>query len=490
MKINNFLFAAAMSAVALTTSCEKGPTPESELSSTVKFSSKITDQVLTKATNNTWDNNDAIGVFMKKGTALTNVIAGNKKYVTPNASGNFQAESAAEEISYPADGSQVDFIAYYPYQAAVANNALALNLVDQSQQNQIDVMYSNNAKNFSKTSSNAQLIFNHVLSKVELTVNKGTGVTSLANLNVQFDGFNTKANFDLATGSLTTADAKNLFNAKVTAGADKSVAEAIVLPVASAAGNKIVFKLAQGDFTWTLPTPTAYEAGKKYQYSVTLTTDAAGNNKVSVTSTIVDWTNVPSGNYDIIKDGKDETPTTPTDPGNQEKTLQQIFKENFGAVKLGTAQTDKFLIDKYTKYDVQSNTYSDQYATADVRATTNIYNHVWFPSTKTGEFKISNIDTKGFEGPTTFKLNFKVASNISGTNTYDVSNIKITFNGVTISPNTALLTKQNEYRSEELTFDVPKGTTVPEKSTLTFFVEGASNTAGVRIAEVIFSGLK
>lgn len=489
MKINNFLFAAAVSAVALTTSCEKGPTPESELSSTVKFSSKITDQVLTKATNNTWDNNDAIGVFMKKGTALTNVIAGNKKYVTPNASGNFQAESAAEEISYPADGSQVDFIAYYPYQAAVANNALALNLVDQSQQNQIDVMYSNNAKNFSKTSSNAQLIFNHVLSKVELTVNKGTGVTSLANLNVQFDGFNTKANFDLATGSLTTADAKNLFNAKVTAGADKSVAEAIVLPVASAAGNKIVFKLAQGDFTWTLPTPTAYEAGKKYQYSVTLTTDAAGNNKVSVTSTIVDWTNVPSGNYDIIKDGKDETPTTPTDPGNQEKTLQQIFKETFGTQDVSKTRVK---IGDYKDWTVAGNSYSDQFASVDIRSTGTIANHLWFPSGKDGEIKISNINTKGFADPTSFKVNFKISGNQTGSLTYDISNVKITLNGVTVSAKSFNLVAAdaNKWRDEEVTFDIPKGTTVPENSTLTFSVEGAANKVGIRIGDIALSGLK
>lgn len=43
-----------------------------------QFTSSIGGTPATRVTGNTWDSKDAIGVFMKQGTGLSNVLASNK----------------------------------------------------------------------------------------------------------------------------------------------------------------------------------------------------------------------------------------------------------------------------------------------------------------------------------------------------------------------------------------------------------------------------
>jgi len=121
---------------------------------------------------------------MKTGSGLSNALASNKQYVTTSGDGNFKATSATEEISYPADGSNVDFIAYYPYQTTISNNVYPVNVSDQTQQNKIDFMYANNVTGANKNTANAQLQFSHKLSKVNLTITAGKGVSTLSGLTV------------------------------------------------------------------------------------------------------------------------------------------------------------------------------------------------------------------------------------------------------------------------------------------------------------------
>jgi len=268
MKVNQLLFLAT-AAAAVTSSCQKAPVSEQEITKAVTFSSTISNQVTTKAAGANWESNDAIGVFMKTGSGLSNALASNKQYVTTSGDGNFSASSTTEEINYPADGSNVDFIAYYPYQTTITNNIYPVNVADQTQQNKIDLLYANNVTGANKNKPNAQLQFSHKLSKVELTVAAGTGVSSLTGLTVTYNGFNTTANFDLATGTLAAGANPTAIKAKTTAGTSTTFAEAILLPVTSVAGAKVEFKIGNETYTWTLPSSTTYEAGKQLQYHFT-----------------------------------------------------------------------------------------------------------------------------------------------------------------------------------------------------------------------------
>src|SRR5690606_30578999 len=166
----------------------------------VQFTSTIAGNSTTRVSGNSWDKDDAIGVFMKQGTGLSNVIAGNKKYSTAG-NGNFTA-TGDDIINYPNEGT-VDFVAYYPFKADLRDNSVAINVADQSNQSAIDVLYSNNATGFSKDSEIAKLNFKHSLSKVEITVKAGPGVTNLDGLAVTYQNILSQTSLDLASGNLT-----------------------------------------------------------------------------------------------------------------------------------------------------------------------------------------------------------------------------------------------------------------------------------------------
>jgi hypothetical protein len=270
-----------------------------------QFTSSIGGTPTTRVTGNTWDSKDAIGVFMKQGTGLSNVLASNKKYTT-EGNGNFSGDGS-EVINYPDTGS-VDFIAYYPYTANLSGTTLPVSVATQTNLSAIDVLYSNNATGLSKTSGTANLNFAHKLAKIEFTVKAGNGVADVNGLSVAYKNVNTTASLDLATGTLSGAAAPKDVTAKTTAKAPGQFVEAILLP-GDYSAKTVVFTLASGTYTWTLPANTTFDVNKKYTFDITLQTSSTGN-QVAVTGagTITDWTNVPGGSVNVDKDGG-------TDPG-------------------------------------------------------------------------------------------------------------------------------------------------------------------------------
>jgi len=479
MKVNQLLFLAT-AAAAVTSSCQKAPVSEQEITKAVTFSSTISNQVTTKAAGTNWESNDAIGVFMKTGSGLSNALASNKQYVTTKGDGNFNASNTTEEINYPADGSNVDFIAYYPYQTAITNNIYPVNVADQTQQNKIDLLYANNVTGANKNKPNAQLQFGHKLSKVELTIAAGTGVSSLTGLTVTYNGFNTTANFDLATGTLAAGANPAAIKAKTTAGTTTTAAEIILLPVASVAGAKVEFKIGNEIYTWTLPSSTTYEAGKKYSYNITLQEQAGNNAAIVASGNITDWTDVPSGSYVI---GKDEDSGGTTDP-----VEQTLYEENFGETTVSNIK-----IASFNGWSNTSVTYADQFAVSDIRylkSGENQTNHVWLPANKEAELAISNINT---EKAAKLKLTFDIAANVFNAGTkFDVKDLSIDLNGQKFSAISKVLSKDNNDANIFYTIevDLSAATSVPASSKLTFSTTATNNTVGIRIDNISLKGQK
>jgi hypothetical protein len=479
MKVNQLLFLAT-AAAAVTSSCQKAPVSEQEITKAVTFSSTISNQVTTKAAGANWESNDAIGVFMKTGSGLSNALASNKQYVTTKGDGNFSASSITEEINYPADGSNVDFIAYYPYQTTITNNTYPVNVADQTQQNKIDLLYANNVTGANKNKPNAQLQFGHKLSKVELTIAAGTGVSSLTGLTVTYNGFNTTANFDLATGTLAAGANPAAIKAKTTAGTTTTAAEIILLPVASVAGAKVEFKIGNEIYTWTLPSSTTYEAGKKYSYNITLQEQAGNNAAIVASGNITDWTDVPSGSYVI---GKDEDNGGTTDP-----VEQTLYEENFGETTVSNIK-----IASFNGWSNTSVTYADQFAVSDIRylkSGENQTNHVWLPANKEAELAISNINT---EKAAKLKLTFDIAANVFNAGTkFDVKDLSIDLNGQKFSAISKVLSKDNNDANIFYTIevDLSAATSVPASSKLTFSTTATNNTVGIRIDNISLKGQK
>ncbi|WP_313188176.1 fimbrillin family protein [Sphingobacterium siyangense] len=478
MKVNQLLFLAT-AAAAVTSSCQKAPISEQELTKAVTFSSTISNQVTTKAAGANWESNDAIGVFMKTGSGLSSALASNKQYVTTKGDGNFSASSITEEINYPADGSNVDFIAYYPYQTTITNNIYPVNVADQTQQNKIDLLYANNVTGANKNKPNAQLQFGHKLSKVELTVAAGTGVSSLSGLTVTYNGFNTTANFDLATGTLAAGANPASIKAKTTAGTTTTAAEAILLPVASVAGAKVEFKIGNETYTWTLPSSTTYEAGKKYSYNITLQEQAGNNAAIVASGNITDWTDVPSGSYVI---GKDEDNGGTTDP-----VEQTLYEEGFGTEKIAT-NTD---FDKFTGWTNTAVKYTLDAGKLSIRYTGFSDNNIWVPANADAKFTVSDINTAGAT-----KLKFKFAFGVNSTaaaSAFDSKDIVITFNGKTYSPASVVFSDANGYKTNTkypLEIDLSAETTIPANSTISMAVAGTANTIGIRFDDLTLVGQK
>lgn len=313
MKIKNLQFGFIAMLILLGTACRKDNATDvvNESRTAVQFSSSINGQIKTKAADNSWNANDAIGVFMKTGTGLTNVLSANKVYLTLG-DGEFKPSNVEQTIYYPEDGKTVDFIAYYPFNQSLSGNNYAVNVSAQSNQAAIDLLYANNAVGLSKSSTNANLVFSHQLSKVEFTVKNGTGVADLNGLSVSMTDLKTNADFDLATGNITPQSQKGAILTKTGVKNGATVAEAILIPTTDETGIKVVFTLGVKTFTWALPAGTKFEKGKKYSYEIELKGEGTVpvGTAAFIKASIINWNDVPSGSYSLDQEIPVVTPPT------------------------------------------------------------------------------------------------------------------------------------------------------------------------------------
>lgn len=294
MKTIHFLCAATFAlAMASCSSDENGLDTVGERVA-VEFSASV-GVTQTRAVDQTWSATDAIGIFMvKKDNELKaeNISekAANIRYVVDVTKTNgFKADGTA--IYYPMDASPVDFYAYYP-QGTVTSNATsgnyeyALNVANQSNQEAIDFMYSNNVKDKSKVNKDVALSFAHKLCKVVLTVQPGDGVEEpeMPKLGVRILLQKTTAVFDLTTGLINIDDTQQ-GNITLYKQGNTYVYEAILLPN-SVPSRIFEFNLnnnVDAAFTWDMN--KAMVGGNKYIYTVKL-----NRSGVVVTGTIAPWT--------------------------------------------------------------------------------------------------------------------------------------------------------------------------------------------------------
>lgn len=234
----------------------------------------------TRAIDQTWSAADAIGIFMvKAGQSFVpeqiSEGAENIRYVVDAAvAGTFKPDGTT--IYYPMDNSEVDFYAYSPQGSVtkeeVATNYLyAVNVATQTNQEALDLLYSNDVKGKKKTDKVITLGFKHQLCKVILTVEPGAGVSAdeMNGLTVKVNAQNTTADFDLTAGALK-ADVANSADITFFKQTDAYIYEAILLPDA-ATDRTFEFDLNNGrdvPFIWNMG--KALTAGSKYTYTVKL----------------------------------------------------------------------------------------------------------------------------------------------------------------------------------------------------------------------------
>lgn len=168
-------------------------------SSQATFTAAIDGQVNTRAFDQTWEADDAIGISGTSGsTVYTNV-----KYVTTGGNGNFTARTSGNEIYYQDDNS-VTFTAYYPW-TNLAADATTITADTRAQASQSDFDFLWAQQTGSKASPNVQFVFTHKMTKLVLTIRKGDGVSfqEVQDAVLSLRGFKYNGTFNVTDGTAT-----------------------------------------------------------------------------------------------------------------------------------------------------------------------------------------------------------------------------------------------------------------------------------------------
>lgn len=266
--MGKILYILAVGMMMLTACNKDNDTPDDQQA--VHFSAAIT----TRAAGTNWSVDDQIGVFMKTaGYSLgTTNLADNVRYT--NSSGGF---TATTPIYYPQSGA-VDFVAYYPYRATPASGQPYFYHVDVATQTHpatIDLLWSNNAVNKTKSAAAVNLQFDHKLSRVVLNIKHGTGMTAadLAGITVKIAGMPTEADFSLDNGTFGNLDNTSTDLTPIavtpTSGYTATFA-AIVVPQEAGwwSGRKLVFTIGGADYNYAIPDGDDFASGREYAYDI------------------------------------------------------------------------------------------------------------------------------------------------------------------------------------------------------------------------------
>lgn len=259
--------------------------------------------VAQRVMNTTWDAGDKIGVFMvKNGTGLdaSGIVGGGDNVAYTTTTGNGTFTPTAGGLKFPADGTAVDFIAYYPYTGSLDNYTYAVDLTDQRRPSTIDLLYANDAKGFSQSSNIVRLNFRHQLVRVELTI-KSADNKQLTGVKVALNDQPLRATFDLNTGTFSQIAAdRGTIAMNATSAGTLLTATAFILP----GQRDITVTITATDGTTkqiTLDANKNLKQGDKYTKKISVTN--LGSTETPA-PTYTHWTETPTITAQQLKDYK------------------------------------------------------------------------------------------------------------------------------------------------------------------------------------------
>ena len=308
MKKFRFLYIAA--AALLFAACaneEDGIGNNGPVAATVK--ADISNNIKTRGTadDNSWTAGDAIGVYV---TSSGYTTGHNKKYVTTNGDGTFEAADNNNTI-YFKNNEETTFSAYYPYSESLKNGKMDWNMdeVKANQPCKADVLFASGAT-ASKASptvnfTDAEHNFKHCMSLVEFKIKPGQGVKyNNYRLNrIELKGIFRSGQFDTRTGAvITIGDRGSIRRDFDDVYFENEESFAYIMLPQSLESNKmdieIYLLLNDSEVKYTTPiTPSTngqFEGGKKYTYNITVKNTGITIEKAN----IVPWENGDSSDLD------------------------------------------------------------------------------------------------------------------------------------------------------------------------------------------------
>lgn len=264
--------------------------------------------LMTRAADDHWDDNDAIGVYMvnAENSIVRNVSNYRYTVVTGGQNGTFIPADENNTAYFPEDGTAVNVVAYYP-QGNVVENKLSLDLANQDVQPKIDLMAAK-ATDASKNNPTINLEFKHRLTKLFFKIE---GDVNTDGINATIGNQYTDIQYDILSDKLLIADGSEKENIvmkywNLDEGTNRFV-EAIVLPNDennSAVDRQLTFQLNEKIFNATISNTTTFEPGKKYTYTVKFEKTPSGNLNVSITGVNVkNWDDGDISDGNIIVPG-------------------------------------------------------------------------------------------------------------------------------------------------------------------------------------------
>lgn len=204
-------------------------------------------------------------------------------------------------VRFPTSGSSMEIYAVHPLSAQSYPDRITSHTdkdfnvrADQSSTEnylESDLMFAElNGVKASSSITERTLKFNHLLSKIIVKLQKGTGISddeiNSATITLGNDDMVIGGTFVIEVGSFE-ADPDGTGDATYTIATNAGTTEhaAIVVPQ-SVSGKKINVTIGGNTSSYTIPTGTRFEAGKKYTFTFTLTQSP----ELKITSTsITDW---------------------------------------------------------------------------------------------------------------------------------------------------------------------------------------------------------
>ena len=308
MKKFRFLYIAA--AALLFAACaneEDGIGNNGPVAATVK--ADIVKNATRATTDNTWSNNDAIGVNV---TSKGYTIGDNVKYTT-TGDGKFTSDNP---IYFAKATETVNFSAYYPYQENVDGNGIVNNWnmaeVKEGEPCPADFLF---AKDATATKSSPQVQFTgdnqfkHCMSMIRLTFRAGKGINANnANLKnkLKLKGIYKTGSINTQTGEVTIYGDRGIYESDVDNKSLKNGAtcEFIVFPQ-SLDNNKMDIELEVADngtintYTTSLTSSTnnEFKGGYLYTYPIRINNTGVVIEKAGIT----EWQPIDEPDLDAVQ---------------------------------------------------------------------------------------------------------------------------------------------------------------------------------------------
>lgn len=175
---------------------------------------------------------------------------------------------------YPTGSTNIDILAYYPYNAA-ANFDVAADQTSDANYKASDLMVATKT-NQAKTTETVALAFQHQMAKLVVTATAGDGVSEINTITLK--QVKRRVSFTNTTGAVGTAT--SISGTDVTLfkeGTANTGTGAALIPGQTITGDLIEIATDQGTATYSVPSGKTFNANTKYTINITVNRTAVGS---------------------------------------------------------------------------------------------------------------------------------------------------------------------------------------------------------------------